>query len=238
MNDIVIPLTKSRTDFLDLRYALRSIEKNVLNYNEIVIVGEKPSWIQGVIHIPHSDVSDVRFKERNILRKIYASCIKSNLTENILFSNDDIFLLKEMDASDYPYYYKGTCEESVLSNKSTYKITMKRTMRLLKDRNFPDMNYDAHCPIIYNRRTFLNTFDQVDFETPYGYGIKTLYSSFNRVKGVPVEDLKISRKITKEEVEEKCKDRQFVSCSDAALKTGLGEYLNELFPKKSTYEKK
>lgn len=237
MNDIVIPLTKSRTDFLDLKYTLRSIEKFAKNYNEIVIVGEKPKWIQGVIHIAHNDENDLRFKERNIFRKIKASCIKYGLTENVCFFNDDHFLLSDMDATDYPYYYKGTCEESYKSNKSMYKSTMYRTMKLLKDRNFPDRNFDTHTPIIYNRSTFLNTFSDVDFETPYGFGIKTLYSSFNNVNPVFMEDMKISKKITLEEARDLCKDRSIVSCTDAAIKTGLGEYLKEIFNKKSSYEK-
>lgn len=237
MNDIVIPLGSSRTDFLDLRYALRSIEKHVKNYNEIVIVGERPSWIQGVIHIPHRDVSDIRFKERNILRKIYAACIKNGLTEDVLFSNDDIFFLDEIDATNYPFYYKGTCEDSYNANSSTYRITMKRTMNLLKNRGFEDRNFDTHCPIIYNRHIFVNTFNNIDFETPYGHGIKTLYSTFNKKKPVFMGDLKISKKVSKEEVEEMCKGRHVVSCTDAALKTGLGEYLKELYPTKSSYEK-
>lgn len=237
MIDIIIPLAASRTNFIDLRYALRSIEKHVKNYNEIVIVGEKPSWIQGVIHIPHGDINDIRFKEKNILKKIYAGCIKSGLTENLFFSNDDIFFLDEIDALNYPFYYKGTCEQSYKTNSSTYKITMKRTMNLIKSRGFKDRNFDTHCPIIYNRHIFVNTFNDIDFETPYGHGIKTLYSTFNKKEGVYMEDLKISRKVSLEEAESMCKGRHVVSCTDAALKTGLGEYLNKLYPEKSSYER-
>ena len=51
--DIVIPLgTGSRWQNNELRFALRSIEKYLTGYDKIFIIGECPSYLQNIIHIP------------------------------------------------------------------------------------------------------------------------------------------------------------------------------------------
>ena len=54
MIDVVIPLgTGSRWQDNELRYCLRSIEKNLSGVNEVVIVGEKPKWLTNVRCVYH-----------------------------------------------------------------------------------------------------------------------------------------------------------------------------------------
>jgi len=36
----------------ELRYSLRSLEKNLIGLNRIFVVGHKPKWLVGVTHIP------------------------------------------------------------------------------------------------------------------------------------------------------------------------------------------
>ena len=56
--DIVIPLAKDkRTNYYELRMTLRSIEKNLTGYRNIIIIGERPTWITNIIHIPLPDIA-------------------------------------------------------------------------------------------------------------------------------------------------------------------------------------
>lgn len=240
--NIVIPLGKSKIDFSDLRYCLRSIEKHVYGYDEIIIVGEIPTWIQGVIHIPCSDSSDKKFKERNILNKIKAACISDkNEGDDFFFFNDDFVVLNDINANNYPYYYKGTCKESYEINfGKDYRKTMYHTMRFIEDRGFKDKNFDSHCPIVYNKKNFLSTFDNdcIDFNIPFGYGIKTIYSLCNRVNGVYMTDCKFQSEVDLESFKRKSEGRHIISHNEIAMKRGLGLILESLFPKKSSYEKR
>lgn len=239
--NIVIPIGKSKIDYLDLRYCLRSIERHVYGYDEIIIIGERPSWIQGVIHIPHGDSPEKHFKERNILKKLIAACISDkNEGDNFAAWNDDYVVLQDIDLAKYPYYYKGTCEQSYVTNAgNSYRMTMYHTMMFLKNRGFKDRNYDAHCPIVYNKKKFLTTFDDndINFDTKYGYGIKTLYSACNRVEGEYMEDCKFQKSYPKEYLLEKMEGRHVISFNDHPLKTDLGFVLKDMFPDKSSYEK-
>lgn len=235
-NSIVIPLTKSEIGYKDLRYALRSIEKNVKNFKNIVIVGEEPKFLKNVDFIPFSDDPDKRWKERNILRKVQAACLSPLVTNNFLFMNDDHFILHEIDATKYPYYFGGTWTISWMKNRGTYRATANHTRRWLENRGFPDNNFDIHCPIIYNKEKFMKSFNEIDFETPYGYGIKTLYCASNRIDGEYMRDMKMKMPYTLQEVKDKVEGRHVVSSTDVAIKYGLGEYLQTMFPEKSRFE--
>lgn len=240
MNDIIIPLKKSKDNYEDLKFCLRSVEKYVENYRDVWIIGDLPPWIKNVKNIPFSDAKSKEWKEKNILDKIQACCMNRSITEDMFFFNDDFVVLKPIDATRYPYYYKGTCEQSYhVNQRNPYRITMYHTMKFLEGRGFKDRNFDIHTPIIYNKKKFMSTFDigDIDFRTKYGYGIKTLYCSVNKVKPVFMEDCKLGNGKTREEIFESINDRSIFSYNDFALRGELKGVLNELFPEKSKFEK-
>ena len=240
MIDLVIPLSESKTDFLDLKYCLRSVERHLDNYNEIVIVGAKPKWIQGAVHIPFSDATHKKFKEKNILNKLTAACMDRRVTKNFALLNDDYVFLDSVDISKYPNYYRGTCREAFDMNvRNDYRKTVYHTLKFIESRGYKDRYFDGHCPIIYNKEKFMSTFDfnDVNFDTPWGYCIKTLYAVCNRLKGTFMEDVKFQRSLPREEILEVMKGRHVISYNDHPLRTDLGDILKEMFPEKSSYEK-
>jgi hypothetical protein len=91
---VVIPYKDYRG--VELKYCLRGIEKFVED-PEIIIIGDKPGWLQNVTHLPHADQREVQFKERNIFKKILL------VKNDFLFFNDDHFLLKPFDKDTYHY---------------------------------------------------------------------------------------------------------------------------------------
>lgn len=235
-NSIVIPLGSSTNDHIDLRYTLRSIEKNVKNVKNVVIVGDVPEWLCNVDVIGCQDDPDPKWKERNILRKIQVACLSPHVTSDFLFFNDDHFILSEIDATNYPYYNKGKIMNSIKENIGPYRKTMHHTYNFCIRRGFPANNVDTHCPIIYNKEKFLQSFNKVDFLTPWGYGIKTIYCVVNRIKSEYMEDCKFREKTKYEEVVRQSEGRHVISGYDGAAERGLGQYLSELFPDKSHFE--
>lgn len=230
MIDIVIPLGKSRTDYLDLRYTLRGIEK-FTTHGDIYIIGEKPNWITGVKHLTFPDNLDKKYKERNIYHKAFAAF---GYTDRFLFQNDDHIFIEETDIEKYPNYYKGTCHQSMLKNASNYRQTMNQTKKWLEAHDYPDLNFDGHYPLIMEEKQF----DQVrkcDWNQPFGYGMKSIYCAGLQDQ-LYMEDGKISTQVTFKEAEARCQGRHVISCTDAAIKTGLGEYLKTILPTMSRYE--
>lgn len=230
---IAIPLTKSKTNFLDLRYALRSVEK-FTNATGIILIGEKPNWVQNVEHIAATDDPKKEWKERNIFHKAWKVF---ETEEKFLFANDDHFFLSETDIENYPYYYKNTCYQSMLHNNSSYRGTMNHTLKWLSAKGFEDKNFDGHCPIVFEHRRFLETVVSAPWNAQkFGFGMKSLYCA--GMEGEFMEDKKIHVKLSRTEAKAICTGRSIISCTDAAIKTGLGEYFaEELFKEKSKYER-
>ena len=236
MLDIVIPLGKSKTDYLDLRFALRSLEKFGKGLGNVYIIGEKPSWIHNVKHFYVPDVKGEQWKERNIYVKTRFACELPKLSENFLFSNDDIVLLQEVDLATYPYYYKGTCYGSMLKNKCKYRATMNHTRNWLEANGNEDLNADGHCPILFNKKEFIDTFTDEMWDKPFGYGMKTIYCGKNSKEMEFMADCKFHARLTKEDVRLYTNGRHVMSFSDGSLRTGVKEYLGELLPTPSKFE--
>lgn len=232
--DIIIPLAKSKIDFLDLRYCLRGIEQYVAHRN-IYIIGEKPSWIKNVIHLRCEDHPNEKFKERNIYNKILMAFDVEGISENVFFFNDDHIFIDE-PRLPYPNYYKGTLSEALTKNNGIYFATMNRTKMFLDKKAKNTLNFDTHTPIIYNREKFYEAFEGTNFNEAFGYGIKSIYANMNDITGEFMPDCKLRGKLTLSEVAEQVKGRHIISCTDAPMKYGLGEYLNKKFETKSKYE--
>lgn len=231
--DIVIPVLKSKYNYIDLRYALRSIEKHLKGYGDIYIVGGRIPKFKNLKYIPAVDDRSSKFKERNIYRKIVKACNTPSISEDFLFMNDDHFLLKDFEADKFPFYHKGELIDSMAKNTGNYRKTLNHTKKLLTEANLPTLNFDTHCPIIYNKQYFLHTFTNINWNLYYGYGIKTLYSAFNHIEGIYEKDCKINNK-TNTEMLAKISGRDWFSTG--AISKGMLEVFEQLYPQKSKYE--
>jgi hypothetical protein len=232
---IVIPLgTGSRWGNTELRYALRSVEKHLTGYGDIFIIGECPSFLQNVTHIPANDIEQTWAKEANIFRKIMVACEDPRVSDDFLFMNDDHFLLQDYQANQFPFYYDG-----LLSDKMTvteYKHTVKNTHDWFL--GAPVDYLDIHCPILYNKRKFEWCLPLADWSKPYGYCIKTAYCYINGFVSSPrCSDLKINQPLTYTEIMQLIAGRPWFSIGDAAREGEMLQVLQELYPNKSKFEK-
>lgn len=176
MNDIVITYDKNINSENRLRLILRAIEEECTGYNEIVIIGDLPDWIQGVIHIGFTGSESTETLLRTQYRKLKAACISVRVTESFYW----------VDADDTPVKFdarKGTrLKHFGYVYKGKEKISYDHTLKLMKRRGFDHDVYFNKFPMSFNKERLMNTFEDIDFETKYGYCIKTLYANFNRLK--------------------------------------------------------
>lgn len=213
---VFIPLNnQSRREDLELRYALRSIEKH-LPETEIIIVGHKPNWITNITHIPFTETSH---KQANIRAKILRAL---EIYQAVLFTNDDIFLLQ--DCESVPYYYSG--ELSQVSEKGA-----KPLLTQLKAQNLPLKHFDIHFPISYDQR-----FKEAINHFTDDCIIKSSYCNYLRIEGVETTDLKINSHLQPKTIKESIKGRVCFSVGDWGFDLNMIDVLNELFPNKSKYE--
>jgi hypothetical protein len=219
---IVYPLIKqSRHNDLELLYSLRSVEKHLKGITGVAIVGiYLPNWIN-----PDSvtliNFKDGPHKQKNIRGKISKAL---EYYPEILFANDEHFILQDAEAENYPYYYSG--ELTGVAEKGARPLT-KQLQAL--DRQIK--HFDVHCPIIYK-----NDFTDVLGHFSDDCIIKSAYANYNKVEGVETKDLKINTNIRHEGLKREIVNRPFFSVGDYGINPHMKQLWNELYPNPSKYE--
>jgi hypothetical protein len=233
--DIVYVLGKGSVyDNLELRYSLRSIEKFILNFSTVYVVGERPSWITGVVHLPYPD--RWRCKERNIKEKIEMACYIPQVSQKFLHVHDDHFALQSCEASMVPYYAAGSLMDlsRSIKAKNGYVYSVQNTIKALG--LLQSFNFDVHTPIIYDKDQFLSVMDRYDWDKLRGYVVKSLYGNTLAIQPVQLRDVKIRHNWPLSGVVEQLRGRPWWSVGDGGLTEQLRELLKELYPEKSRFE--
>lgn len=243
--DIVIPYTPDKNSGIELRMALRSIEKYLTGYGRIIIVGKPPSWLktfhvvingqgkeihQGVAVFPVHD--EPTRKEYSIMKKIKFACMNDHVSENFIMWHDDHFLLKPLNVVDMKYWYNHTLEVAASHAKGGYLQTIRNTMKVLS--MTPMVNYDIHVPMVMNKEWFLNAVVPI-FADGKEYCIKSLYGRF--YTGEVMSDCKLNGPYSYKAIMAKIKDRLFFSTGQHGLTPAMTAVFEELYPSPSQWEK-
>ncbi|WP_276483571.1 hypothetical protein [Paraflavitalea pollutisoli] len=237
MTSIVIPYKASRYGDTELRFALRSIQKHLKGYGEIFLLGKAPAWLQNVTVIPTPDI-DREFdktyqKERAIYEKIRLGCYLEDVSADFLFMNDDHFLLEDFTAGTFPFFHAGTLNQQ-RARADIYVNTVNNTFEHIRG-NY--MYYDCHCPIVYNKKSFLKIMEAMEWGKKWGYCIKTAYCYHKSILGKAAGDMKFREDLPDKTIGQLLARRSWFSTGDQAVGDGMRYILNVLYTTKSVYEK-
>lgn len=237
--------TGSKWDNNELRYSLRSIEKFGKNVGNVYVIGTNPGFLSdNVIFI---DVVDyLNSKAKNILNKICIACDATSIGDHFLLSSDDHFYVKETDFDNYPIYCKGELPDKVSPDdeSKSYKYSLIDTRELLDKHGYTHYCFNWHGNThMYKEAVELGK-DLIDDAYNMFRGCEPTDLLLNVLyKHKPFDfiyrkDLKLRKDIQGvEDIKEKIGDREVFSISDAIIYKGVSEYLQEMFPNKSKYEK-
>lgn len=218
---VVIPYRRYRSD-LSLLYTLRGVELYLPQATNLFIVGTKPIGFDGYDFEPWEDDKKLKFRQRNIYRKLLIACASEKVTQNFIYMHDDIFLRRTH--TEIPDYYSN-----VWGGNEAYKKTVANT-------NWP-LNFDTHCPKEINKTRFNNTVARLDWKREHGYCIKTEYSKTQAPNTFLLyPDCKFRRPTTHIEIVKAISGRLYFSIDDKALNEDMILVLNSLYPTKSRWE--
>lgn len=230
--------TESRWQDNELRYSLRSVEKNFSDLGRVWIVGHKPAWLTGVVHLPMEDVHKHN-KDANLIDKILAAC-RAGVSEQFVFCSDDQVFLQPIRFADMrPLHYENLTAKDKWGGGSWWR-RMQATRDVLVSRGIsPVRNFDSHCPTPYDRDKFLAVVPTYHYAPPPGYTINTLYCNAARVAGEPVGRRKHSAEAGCENIEKirnDLKGKLYLGYNDAGLTGAFKQALQEMFPTPSRFE--
>ena len=226
----------------EIRFSLRSVEKNRRNFRKVFIVGSMPKFLKNVIHIPVQDIYNPAINpDGNIIHKVLQACKDDRLSNDFLFMNDDYLVLKPVDASTIPAYHKGDCRN--FSEKyftaGFWRTRLERTYKELRDRGLSTFHYDGHVPILMNKNWFPEIMKMFDYGKGKGYTMKSLYGNMVYGKGAPIGSVKkvIFKPYRLEEYDQKFSDCTFASVNDHGMTPYYKRWVYSKFPDASSFEK-
>lgn len=225
----------------EIRFSLRSVEKNLLGVRKIFVIGEKPSFFTDkVIHIQYPDFLSSDNADGNMTLKILRACEEKGLSDDFLFMNDDFIVNKRMIASEIPWMHKGNfnTRPAFFWTQKLYRFRLKKTFDILREKGYTTLQYDYHAPMLMNKKHFPEVMSEFDFQSDIGYTFRSLYGNVMQLPAEPVNGRKITvyKSYSLKELRPKLENALFVGYNDKGLNPSFKWWLTENFPEKSKYE--
>lgn len=247
--DIIYPNVEKFVQWEELKYSLRSIEKNLIDVEfRIWIVGDKPEWINNEARFIDVPCTGKSTRLDQAVKRIAVDKHKE-VSEEYFWMNDDIYFIN-------PVTYADLCLPKILwdlkkhinryNPQTTWGADMRSTFERLVKENLPTLNYAIHAPYRYEKAKSKELFRLFDLEkNPYVF--ENLYFNLYYPHLLPyyvnLDETNnllciINRKHPNwDTVANQIKIKKFFNHSEEGLSNGVKDMLQSMFPEKSRFEK-
>lgn len=255
---IYYPYWEQGSQWEELRYSLRSLEQHLKEDFKVYLVGDKPSWIQGVEHIGYKRVDiGIGSAIHNALRMQQLFLSKEICSDEFIRMNDDMYLLEDIVSKDLKVTrIIRTAEEvsGITSGGSIWRELLFKTINAAV-RNASVKNISkkykkgfmsaGHCPELFSIEKMQCLFS--DYGMPEEkYLLGTLYMNVYPYRKVLI-DKKVERALfyneeneysfLSENIADKVEGRKYLNHNDAGLNSELKQFIVSRYPNKSRFEK-
>lgn len=215
----------------ELRYSLRSVDKNFPHHN-VFFYGGKPMYLKPDQQVVLHQVGKTKWDRVRMMLKTIA--LDDRITEDFVLFNDDFFVMQPVES--LPAYEYGTleslCERIESRNKgrlTPYTLKLRETIDILKKNGLATFNFELHVPFVFNRGKLLEVIERY----PDIKGSRSLYGNTYLTETEYLVDRKIF-KINDLPPE----NAIFISTEDRAFNEGkVGKMIRAKFPDKSRWER-
>ncbi len=175
----------------ELRYSLRSVEANLPEITDVVIVGHAEPWLRNVTAIPGNPHR--RHKRMNVWANVYTAATHPDLPDDIVLMNDDFMVMRPAVVG--MAYRCGLLEHIVPLATGWWRRSLLTTHDWLKRQGYTDLlSYELHRPFPMNRARMAQVMGEAaDVKPDNPPQWRTLYGNRWRVGGVQDADVKIYR---------------------------------------------
>ena len=213
----------------ELRYSLRSVEKNSPTH-KVWVAGYKPDWYSG----PFIPIKDKSTKFNNIRLAMIEVAKHPGVSEDFVLMNDDFFLIEPI--TEWKTYNGGLLSDKIakyrkINPTSTYLILLKKTFTQLKHMGIRQpLDYDIHVPMIFNKTKFL--------EIAYlPVKPRSLCGNVHQIASETITDVKRYAPDSYMNPLSYTEYRYpFVSTEDKSFNLVKEEFLGDMFPEPGRYE--
>ena len=222
----IVYILKPLTTAEELRYSLRSIEKN-FEHGNVYFIGGKPEGIEPDIYIEHEQIGINKWER--VRSSLILACENKDISKEFWLFNDDFYILKPWK-SDTPLH-RGFIHDHVLSveakhgARSVYANKLRDCEQLLKGVGLTTFDYALHAPMLIDKQKMLEALTLFP-DCPM---FRSLYGNYAMIGGTYSPDNKIAKDGTYND------KAPFLSSSDKTFEI-VEEYLESMFPEPSKWE--
>ena len=226
-NDLIYIL-KADIDTEELKYSLRSVERN-FPINRVWFVGGQPEGLEPDIRLKHDQVGNSKWEM--IRSSMWKAVSDERLSEDFFLFNDDFFVMEPVDTDSFRNFVDGTLERRIdelhsESGMNAYTRTLFKLEQELKTMHEPTMNFDVHLPMLLNKEQVRSTLYKCS--SPQ---MRSAIGNINRLPFVIHPDVKVY------DLESVPVNETYLSTNDDTFKKGnVGKYIRETFTTKSRFE--
>ena len=227
LKDIVYIL-KPRKDADELKYSLRSIEKN-FPHRLVWFIGGEIKGLTPDRYVPHQQTGGDKWQRiRSSMLKIIT---EDELTEDFFLFNDDFFIMQPVKGR-FVNYADGTLTERLDQLRgindlrlNAYARTVLKAREELKILGCTQVNFEVHLPMLF-KKSKVNSI--LRCSSPQ---MRSIYGNVNGIRYVQHQDVKVYDLKTVPE------DADYISTNDDTFLHGkVGEYIRETFTEPSRFE--
>lgn len=232
--DIVIPVGWGEHNE-ELRYCLRSIEKNFPHRN-VVIAGYKPKWVKNVKYISVATLAQNKYQR--VAKNILAAANYPELSDWFVLFNDDMFVVEPMESIQMVHRGKLDPMAAIYDKAPLQRKSLVDTLKMLTEAGIKDpLNYEVHAPMTISKHGLLGVETIMNIlKSPTSGAVvqlRSLYGNLHHVAGEERHDVKIADNASFNYAE----DFPIISTTDQSFKHGeVGEVIRSRFTEKSRYE--
>ena len=223
----VVYVLKSNIDPEELRYSLRSVEKN-FPHRYVWFVGSQPEGFKPDKALRHVQTGNCKWAL--IKSSLWKVIENEEITENFFWFNDDFFVMKKQTGK-FTNFVDGTLERRIDElhrdeGMSAYTRSLYKAEQELMSLNYPTMNYDVHLPILVNKTLAEHSINKCS--SPQ---FRSIYGNINEIPYVIHPDVKVY------DTESVPEEYAYLSTHDRSFKEGkVGKYIRATFDKPSRFE--
>jgi hypothetical protein len=216
----------------ELRYSIRSIEKNMPE-GKIWVIGGKPDWYTGnFVHVEQTKKSYA-----NVREQLRVACATEKISDDFVLMNDDFFVINPV--KEIPTWYTGTLVDrirslqQIKSQNAGYLRLLILSNNVIRRTGVADpLDYELHTPMIMNKEKLLPILHSTALWRSY-------YGNKYNVGGTKHSDVKVH---SKDVLEDRAKNliditnEPYISGSDYNFEFLKDIILGEMFSQPSKYE--
>ena len=227
-NRDIIYILKDQMDPEELRYSLRSIEKNFPHRYVWFVGGQPPGFIPDR-RVKHTQTGENKWQR--IRSSMYRAIEQEELSNEFFLFNDDFFVMKPFEGQ-FINYSQGTLTERVEELRplnpwlTPYARTLVKAKEELKSLKHGEVNFEVHLPMLIRK-------DLVRSSIPLCSSpqMRSVYGNINEIEHIEKKDVKVY------DLDYIPEDPDFLSTQEDIFRNGkVGEYIRSCFPEPCRYE--